>query len=111
MNVLFAFGFGLLVSLLPLAAAAQTTPPAPPAAGGDLSIEKKQKRSIVLPKPSQEQIKSDADRAVNEYAAKQDPRSVVKDTVPVKPSARPDLDYDVRTGIQSQNANKARQGR
>jgi len=108
MKSLVVIALGLLVGALPLVAAAQSTPPP---SGGDLSIEKKQKRSIVLPKPSQDQIRSDADRAVSEYAVKQDPRSVAKETSPVKPSSRPDLDYDVKSGIQSQNVNKARQGR
>ena len=36
---------------------------------------------------------------------------VVRETSPVRPSARPDLDYDVRTGIQSQRLNDAVRGR
>jgi hypothetical protein len=91
----------LLVSALPLVAAAQT----PAAPSNDLQIERKQRRPVVLPKPSPEQARADAERAVDEYSGRT-PDQVVRETSPVRPPARPDLDYDVTNGIQSQRLNK-----
>ena len=67
----------------------------------------KRKRAVVLPKQSPEQMKSDADRAVDEFAATRNPGAVVKQTSPVRPSARPDLDYDVKSWIQTHRLNDA----
>ena len=69
--------------------------------------QRRQRRAVVLPKPSPDQVRSDADNAVSEYAGKRSPDRVVRETAPTRPSARPDLDYDVRTGIQSQRLNDA----
>jgi hypothetical protein len=107
MKSTFALGIALLLAGLPLAAAAQSSSPST----SDLEMQTKQRRSIVLPKPTPEQIRQDADVAVSEYAATRDPSTVVRDTSPVRPSARPDLDYDVRSGIQSQRLNDALKGR
>ena len=102
-----AVGIAMLIAGLPLAAAAQSSTPGT----RDLEIQSKQRRSIVLPKPTPEQIRQDADAAVSDYAATQNPGKVVRETSPVRPSARPDLDYDVRSGIQSQRLNDAVRGR
>jgi hypothetical protein len=108
MKSTFAIGIALLIVALPLAAAAQS----PRSDGSDLSIERKQKRSIVLPKPSQEQMRRDADQAVSEYAAGQAaPGRLVNQTSPVRPSSRPDLDYDVKSGIQSQRLGESLRGK
>jgi hypothetical protein len=74
-------------------------------------MQSKQRRSVVLPKPTPEQIRQDADTAVSEYAATRETGKVVRETSPVRPSARPDLDDDVRSGIQSQRLNDALKGR
>ena len=103
MKSALAIGIVTLAIALPLAAAAQSISPGT----SDLTIEKRDKRAIVLPKPNSEQIRVDADRAVNDYAATQDRHRLVKDTSPLRPAARPDFDYDVRTGIQSQRLNDA----
>jgi hypothetical protein len=100
-------GIAMLVAGLPLAAAAQSPTPS----AGDLEIQTKQRRSIVLPKPTPEQIRTDADAAVNDYAATRNPGKVVRETSPVRPSPRPDLDSDVRSGIQSKQLNNAIKGR
>ncbi len=99
----------MLTATLPLVAAAQSPSPTT----GDLELQRKQKRSVVLPKPSPDQARADADRAVSEYAATttRSPGSVVRETSPVRPSARPDLDSDVRGGIQSKGINDALRGR
>ena len=97
----------MLIAALPVAAAAQSPTPST----GDLQIQSKQRRSIVLPKPTQEQIRQDADTAVSEYAATRNTGKVVRETSPTRPAARPDLDYDVRSGIQSQRLNDALKSR
>ena len=101
MKSALAIGIAALAIALPLVAAAQSISPSP----SDLTIEKQDKRAVVLPKPNPEQVRVDADRAVNEYAATQDPRRLVKDTSPLRPAGRPDFDYDVKSGIQSQRLN------
>jgi len=93
---------GVLVCGLPLTVAAQA--PSPPSTG-DLQLERKQKKAVVLPKPSPDQVRADAERAVDEVIGRS-PDAVVRETSPVRPSSRPDLDYDVKSGIQSQQLNK-----
>jgi hypothetical protein len=107
MKSMLALGIATLIMVMPLVAAAQSSSPTT----GDLEMQRQQKRSVVLPKPSPEQVRQDADRAVSEYAATQSPGKVVRETSPVRPSARPDLDYDVKGGIQSQRTNDALRGR
>jgi len=107
MKSMLAVALALVTLALPLAAAAQSPSPTT----GDLELQRKQKRSVVLPKPSPDQIRADADRAVDEYAATRPPGRVVRETSPVRPSARPDLDYDVKTGVQSQRLSDALRGR
>jgi hypothetical protein len=108
MTSMWAVGIAMLVAGLPLVAAAQSSAPST----GDLEMKAKQRRSVVLPKPSPEQIRTDADAAVSEYAATQkNTGKVVRETSPVRPSARPDLDTDVRSGIQGQRLNDALKNR
>jgi hypothetical protein len=107
MKPTIAFAVALLAAALPVAAAAQSTAPDPT----DLQLEMKRKRAVVLPKQSPEQVRSDADRAVDELAGRRSPGPVVNQTSPVRPPARPDLDRDVRGGIQSQRVNDALRNR
>ena len=107
MRSTLVFGVALLATALPLAAAGQSLTPST----DDLTMEKKQKRSIVLPKPDPDQVRADAERAVSEYAATQDPRRIVNQTSPVRPPTRPDLDDDVKSGIQSKGINPSLKGR
>ena len=90
-----------LVIAMPLVAAAQ----APPTTG-DLQIERKQKKAVVLPKPSPEQVRSDADRAVSDYVEGRAWTDTARETSPVQPPTRPDLSRDVTGGIQQQQINK-----
>jgi hypothetical protein len=101
MKRVIALGIALLFVGLPPGAAAQ----APPTSSGDLELQRQQRRSVVLPKPSPEQVREDASRAVSDYTGTPSPGNVVRETSPVRPSARPDLDRDVRDGIQSQRLN------
>ena len=102
-----ALVFAVLITALPLAAAAQAPAPSP----NDLQLQKKGKRAVALPKPSPEQVRSDADRAVDEYAGARNTGPVVNQTSPVRPPARPDLGYDVTNGIQGQRLNDALRNR
>lgn len=101
MKSTLALGLALLIIALPLVAAAQSLTPST----GDLQMERKQRKPVVLPKPSPEQVLADADLAVDEFAGRA-PGRVVRDTSPVRPSYRPDLDYDLNSGIQGRNLNK-----
>jgi hypothetical protein len=107
MKATLALGVATLTICLPLAAAAQ----APAPSTGDLELQTKQRRSIVLPKPTPEQIRREADTAVSEYSATRSPGKTVRETSPVRPPSRPDLDYDVKSGIQSQRLNDALRNR
>jgi hypothetical protein len=77
----------------------------------DLSIDRAQRRPVVLPKPSPEQTRTDADAAIDDYVARRNMGRVVKETAPVGPPSRPDLDDDVTGGIQTQRLNDALRGR
>jgi hypothetical protein len=107
MKSTLALGIAMLAVGLPLTAAAQ--PPSP--STGDLELQHKQHRAVVLPKPSPDQVRAEADAAVSEYAATRYPSKVIRETSPVRPSSRPDLDYDVKSGVQSQRLNDALRGR
>ena len=100
-KVVFALGLAVVATASPLLAAAQT--PAPNA--GDLQIERRQRKSVVLPKPSPDQVRADADRAIDEFSGRS-PGAAVRETSPIRPSSRPDLDYDVKSGIQGDRINK-----
>ena len=100
-------GIAMIALALPMVAAAQSKSPST----GDLEMQRKQKRSIVLPKQNPDQVRADADRAVSDYAATRPTGRVVKETSPVRPSARPDLDYDVKSGVQSQRVGDALRGK
>ena len=104
MKSTLAIGVALLGVTLPLVAAAQSGP-------SDLELQRKQKRSIVLPKQSPEEVRMEADRAVSEFAAGQPMGRVVREHSPARPPARPDLNYDVTGGIQTRRLNDALQSR
>jgi ABC-type glycerol-3-phosphate transport system substrate-binding protein len=102
MKSTLAMAIAALVAALPLAAAAQSPSPNT----GDFELQRKHKRPVVLPKPTPDQVRADADAAISEYAAR-NPGAVVRETSPVRPSRRPDLDYDVKTGIQAERLKDA----
>ena len=107
MKRIVALALVVLTTALPLAAAAQAPAPAP----NDLQLERKGKRAVVLPKQSPEQMRSDADRAVDEIVGARNMGALMDQTSPVRPPARPDLGYDVSNGIQSQRLNDALRNR
>lgn len=102
MRRLFAPVLLVVLAIAPVTAKAQapTTP-----SGGDLEIERKGRKAVVLPKPTAEQVRSDADRAIDDYVGRS-PGQTVRETSPVRPSSRPDLDYDVKQGIQTNGVNR-----
>ena len=102
MKSTIALALALLTTMLPVAAAAQSA-----AGSNDLQLEKKGKRAIVLPKQSPDQVRSDANQAVDDFAASKNTGPLVNQTSPVRPSTRPDLDYDVKSGVQGQRLNDA----
>jgi hypothetical protein len=107
MKSTLALGIAMLTVALPLVVAAQS----PSTSTGDLELQRKQKRAVVLPKPTPDQARAEADTAVSEYAATRNPGKVIRETSPVRPSPRPDLDYDVKGGIQSRGVSDALRGR
>ncbi|MBI1846442.1 MAG: hypothetical protein HY294_10695 [Candidatus Rokubacteria bacterium] len=80
-------------------ARAQTPGPVP---STELKQEMKRARAVAPPPPSPEIAARDADRAATEMRNEQ----VLRDVARSSPN-RPDLGYDVKSGIQSQNLNRA----
>ena len=71
-----------------------------------LEMERRQRRVIVRPTPPAETIERDAQAAAVEAEERQRQHEIVRDLR--RPlSRRPDLDADVRSGIQSQRLNDA----
>ncbi len=71
-----------------------------------LRLEREQRRVIVAPSPSIETVERDAEAAEQ----RQRQHDIVRDLA--RPlSRRPDLDYDVKSGIQSQRLNDALRSR
>jgi hypothetical protein len=101
-----------LAVLVPAPVAAQAPPPAatPPAAteepaGTDLRMERKTRRVIVQPRPAPETFARDAAEVTEQVERERRARELMEDAV--RPSRRPDLDPDVRGGIQSDNLRRA----
>lgn len=95
----------LLVSttLLPAAALAQAPAPVP---GGELRIEARPRRVVVRPDMPASVVEQDAGEARAEMDRQRRQRDIVRDVT--RPSSRrPDLDYDVKSGIQSRQLRDA----
>jgi hypothetical protein len=87
--------------LVPEAVSAQAASPTET----QLQLERQQRRLIVRPSPSAEAIERDAQEAAVQAEQAQRQQEIARDLR--RPSRRPDLDYDVKTGIQSQRLNDA----
>jgi hypothetical protein len=71
-----------------------------------LQIERQQRRLIVRPSPPAETIERDVQEAAAEVEQRQRQQEIVRDLQ--RPlTRRPDLDYDIKNGIQSQRLNDA----
>ena len=80
--------------------------PASPA-DTQLQIERRQRRRIVRPAPPADAVERDAEAAMAEMEQRQRQGETVHELR--RPSSRrPDLDYDVKSGIQSQRLNDVR---
>jgi hypothetical protein len=71
-----------------------------------LQIERQQRRLIVRPSPPAETIERDVQDAAAEAEQRQGQQVIVRDLQRPLPR-RPDLDYDIKNGIQSQRLNDA----
>ena len=71
-----------------------------------LEMERRQRRAIVRPTTPAETIERDAQAAAVEAEERQRRHEIVRDLRRPLPR-RPDLDYDVKSGIQSQRLNDA----
>lgn len=101
-NTLFALVMIGLVLPITTARAEDASPP--PATG--LQIEVKRKRHIVRPLPSPAMTAEDADRAATQIQERWRDEQRLRQQ-PLPPQRRPDLDYDVVSGIQARNLGKA----
>jgi hypothetical protein len=93
-----------LVLLLPLAAAAQDAP------GQDASVleirrarESAPRRSVVHPSPPLDEAVRAAERATAEYESMQRADELLREQRSSAANRRPDLDYDVTSGVQQRN--------
>jgi hypothetical protein len=73
---------------------------------GSLQIEAERKRTIVHPRPPLAPAIEDAERAAAELERQRRERELTRQLMRPQPR-RPDLDYDVRSGIQGQNLQRA----
>ena len=67
-----------------------------------LQIERRQRRAIVRPTPPAETVERDVQAAAAEVQQRQRQDAAVRE---LRRPLRPDLDYDVKSGIQSQRLN------
>ena len=71
-----------------------------------LQMERRQRRAIVRPTPPAETVERDVQAAAAEAEQRQRQEETVRELRRPLPR-RPDLDYDVKSGIQSQRLNDA----
>jgi hypothetical protein len=90
----------LLAAALTLAACASAQDTAP-STSPELRQELKQKRYLVLPKPSPETVSKDTDQAINDMPGHTD--QLIRDSRQ-RPLSRPELDSSVVNDIQADRA-------
>ena len=73
----------------------------------DLQMERRQRRVIVRPSPPAETVERDAQAAEAEIERHQRQAETIRELRRPSPR-RPDLDYDVKSGIQSRRLNGIR---
>jgi hypothetical protein len=92
----------VVTALLPDVGFGQTASPAET----QLQMERRQKRAIVRPAPPDETVERDAQAATTAVEQHQRQAETLRELW--RPSSRrPDLDYDVKSGIQSQRLHDA----
>jgi hypothetical protein len=100
-----ALGRPLLVAALVLAPAPVLAQAASPL-DTQLQMERRERRAIVRPSTPGEVIEQDAEAATREIEQQRRQRETMGTLTRPAPR-RPDLDYDVKSGIQSQRLNDA----
>jgi hypothetical protein len=70
-----------------------------------LQMERRHRRAIVRPSPPAETVEQDVEAAAAEVEQRRRQDNTVRELR--RPPRRPDLDYDVKSGIQSQRLNDA----
>jgi len=70
-----------------------------------LETEFKQKRFVVLPRPTPEEVANDVAAAAGELEAAERREELINQVI--RPPRRPDLDESVTSGIQSRNLGRA----
>ena len=73
----------------------------------DLEQQMKRRRSVVLPRPSPETFSRDVYRATEELTERSRTDRLLREGRQ-RPLSRPELDYSITNGIQSQNVDRAR---
>ncbi len=72
----------------------------------DLEQQMKRKRPVVLPRPSTDTLNRDVDRATEEVTEPGRTDRMIREGRE-RPLSRPELDYSITNGIQSQNVDRA----
>lgn len=96
----------LAAALVLLAPAPVLAQAASPGADAQLQMERRQRRVIVRPSTPADVIEHDVQTATEEIEQRQRQQETVGALTRPVPR-RPDLDYDVKSGIQSQRLNDA----
>lgn len=91
----------IAASLAPDSVMAQAASPAET----QLQMERRQRRAVVRPTPPAEIVERDVEAAAAAVAQRQRQDETVRELRRPLPR-RPDLDYDVKSGIQSQRLNE-----
>lgn len=95
-----------LAALPPLAAAQERPGAEPPTSPSNLQLEVTRKRFVVLPRPPEETVAQDAETARQELLAEERRDALIRSSRE-RPLSRPELDYSVTSGIQSQRVLRA----
>ena len=96
-----------LVALLPLTAAAQDAPGQDPSALELRRARESPRRAIVHPAPPLDEAVREAERATAEYESAQRAAELLREQSSAA-ARRPDLSYDVTSGIQQRNLQRLR---
>jgi hypothetical protein len=96
----------LLVALMLLVPAPVMAQAASPGAETQLKMERRDRRGVVRPSTPIDVIEKDADTATTEVEQRRREQETVRGVTRPAPR-RPDLDYDVKSGIQSRRLNDA----
>lgn len=100
----FASAFIVALVLSPVPVAAQQEHASPPS---ELRMEMKRPRAVVLPRPSEQVVRDDIERAREDAGATERRDEIIRESRQ-RPLSRPELDYSVTNAIQADRANRLR---